>query len=49
MSELKWPPRGNFGYKALVGPHEYEPERLIETRGYFRFGLGRCTALRHAA
>ena len=35
MSELKWPPRGNFGYKALVGPHQYEPERLIETRGYF--------------
>ncbi|AKJ03471.1 hypothetical protein ATI61_11560 [Archangium gephyra] len=36
MTELQWPPRGNFGYKALVGPHQYEPARLIETdRGYF--------------
>jgi hypothetical protein len=36
LSELQWPPRGNFGYKALVGPHMYEPARLIETdRGYF--------------
>ena len=35
MSNLQWPQRGNFGYKPLVGPHLYEPERLIETRGYF--------------
>jgi len=36
---LHWPQRGSFAHKPLVGPYEYDPKRLIETRSYFGLPL----------
>jgi hypothetical protein len=36
---LQWPPRGNFGYRPLVGPYLFEPKRMVEDCGYFGLQL----------